>query len=148
MKNSDNFSKGFYRPKNPHKYIGDITQIVYRSSWELRFNEILDSNPNVIHWTSEQVVVPYIKPTDGRVHKYYVDYFVEYIDRNNEVQRDLIEIKPLKQVLQPKHKRMTKTAMYENHVHKINSAKWQAAKAYAEKRGWKFRIMTERSIFL
>ena len=34
--------KGFFKPKNPQKYNGDPTNIIYRSRWELKFMMYLE----------------------------------------------------------------------------------------------------------
>ena len=72
------FKQGYYTPKNPDKYVGDITKIRYMSSWELELHKFFDGNPNVIRWASEEIAIPYYKPTDGRIHKYYPDYWVNF----------------------------------------------------------------------
>ena len=146
QKHKGQFRQGVYTPKHPHKYRGDVSNVVYRSSWELRFCEFCDNNPNMISWSSEEVVVPYIKPTTGRVHKYYVDFFVEYVNKAGEVVTEIVEIKPSNQT-SPSTARRAKTRVYENMVYDVNNAKWKAAQMYAAERGWKFRIITELALF-
>jgi hypothetical protein len=41
--------------------------IVYRSLWERKFMVFCDRNANVMEWGSEEVVIPYRSPLDGRV---------------------------------------------------------------------------------
>ena len=48
------YKQGFYYPKNPNKYVGDVDNIVYRSSWELRVFKWMDDNPSVLEWASEE----------------------------------------------------------------------------------------------
>ena len=67
---------GRFRPKNPSKYKGDPTKIIYRSMWEFKFFRYVDIHPDVIWWQSEEVVVPYMSPIDGRRHRYYPDVIV------------------------------------------------------------------------
>ena len=43
--------KGKYKPINPNKYQGDPTNIVYRSSWELKFIKTKDET--IEHWLIE-----------------------------------------------------------------------------------------------
>lgn len=136
------FVQGYYHPKHPEKYIGDLNKIIFRSSWELKFNQFLDSNPNVINWGSESVAIPYIKPTDQRVHKYYPDYFVVYKDKNGIEHREMIEIKPLKQA------KLSKRAnLYEQVTYAINVAKWESAKRWCDQHGITFRVVTEKELF-
>jgi len=51
--------KGRYKVKNPAKYKGDPTRVIYRSSLELKFMNFLDTHSDIIEWNSEEVVVPY-----------------------------------------------------------------------------------------
>jgi hypothetical protein len=44
--------KGKFKPKNPQKYKGNVTNIIYRSSWELRLMSYLDNHKNIISWGS------------------------------------------------------------------------------------------------
>jgi hypothetical protein len=48
--------KGFFKPKNPKKYRGDPTNIIYRSGWELKLMLYLDDHKEVVSWGSEEVV--------------------------------------------------------------------------------------------
>lgn len=112
------------------------------SSYELEMHKFLDNNERVLRWGSEEIAIPYIKPTDGKLHKYYVDYFVEYINKDGEIVRELIEIKPFKETHKPR-----KQNLREQITFAINVAKWQAATIFAKQNGWKFRIVTEKSIF-
>ena len=53
--------KGKFHPKNPGKYRGNTSNIIYRSMWELRFMRYLDSHPHVIEWASEEIIIPYYR---------------------------------------------------------------------------------------
>lgn len=140
--------KGRYRPRHPEKYVGDINKIIYRSSWEESCMTFLDNNTRVIQWGSEIIAIPYRKPTTGRIHKYYPDFWVKYLDENDIVQQELLEVKPSKETRQPttvgKNK---KTQLYEALSWSINTAKWKAAQLFCDKYGIKFRMVTEREIF-
>ena len=57
---------GKFKPKNYKKYKGNPTKIFYRSLWERRFMVYADSNPNIIEWGSEEIVIPYISPLDRK----------------------------------------------------------------------------------
>ena len=65
--------KGMFKPKNPQKYRGDPTNIIYRSSFELKLMVYLDQHPEVISWGSEEIIIPYKSPIDNRYHRYFVD---------------------------------------------------------------------------
>ena len=86
--------KGKFKTKNPAKYKGDITNIVYRSLWELRFMKWCDLNSSVLEWGSETIIVPYISPLDRKVHRYFVDFYIKVKNKNGEIQKYLVEIKP------------------------------------------------------
>ena len=139
------FTQGYYTLKHPEKYIGDPSKVRYMSSWELEMHRFLDNNTSVLKWGSEEIVIPYIKPTTGQVHKYYPDYWVEYVNKNGEIIREIIEVKPLTQTRQPRAN--SKHALYEQVQFAINVAKWKAAEAFCKQHDIKFRIVTERSIF-
>lgn len=140
------WAQGTYTPKHPEKYIGDLSKLIYKSSWELTCFRFFDNNLNVIRWGYEPLAIPYLKPTDNRVHKYHPDFFVEYIDRNNEVIREVIEVKPKNQATMSTAKRH-KTRLQENLTYAINVAKWTAAKRWCEERNIGFRVVVEDEIF-
>ena len=142
------FKQGYYKPKHPEKYIGNPNKIRFMSSWELDFNKFLDNNQRILAWSSENIHVPYLKPTTGKVHKYLVDYYVKYVTKHGELVEELIEIKPDKQTRAPtKQGKSRKTQVYEQVTYAVNIAKWKAAAKFAKDKGWKFRILTERSLF-
>jgi hypothetical protein len=68
-------------------------------------------------------------------------------DEGKEVVK-MVEIKPYKETLPPnyKNRKNKKTLLYEHNTWTVNSAKWQAAKEYCNKRGWEFIIMTEKEL--
>ena len=71
------YHKGRYIPHNKQKYIGDITNIIYRSSWERRFMKYCDTNSSIIEWSSEELYVPYVSPIDNKYHRYYPDFIIK-----------------------------------------------------------------------
>ena len=91
--------QGRFKPKNPSKYMGDPTNIIYRSGWELKLMSFLDVQDNVIRWSSEEVVIPYRSPIDGKRHRYFPDFYVEQINTNNKIDKILIEVKPITMTL-------------------------------------------------
>ena len=140
------FIQGYYTPKNPQKYVGDITKIRYMSSWEHSVHRFLDNNTRVLRWSSEEIVIPYIKPTDGRVHKYYPDYWVEYVNADGEILQEILEVKPAQQT-KPTKSRNPKHRLYEQVTFAVNTAKWEQAILWCKQRNMKFRLITENSIF-
>jgi hypothetical protein len=135
--------KGKYKPSYPKKYKGDPTNIIYRSLWERKFMVYCDKNENVLEWSSEEIALPYKSPLDNRIHRYFPDFYIK-VKEGNKIQKYLVEIKPKKQVREPKvPKRKTKGYIYEVKEYVKNQAKWKSAQEFCEDRQWKFKIMTE-----
>lgn len=144
----NNFRQGYFTPKHPEKYNGDLKKIRYMSSWELSFHQFLDNNPNILQWSSEPFSIPYIKPTDGRVHRYYPDYWVEYRNKDGDVIHEVIEVKPESQTKPPARRgKRKKTHITEQLMYAINIAKWSSAQAFCNKHNLKFRIVTEQHLY-
>jgi hypothetical protein len=140
-------TQGFFKPKNPQKYKGDPTNIVYRSSWELKLMLYLDSKKEVISWASEEIIIPYRSPIDGKIHRYFPDFIVTKINSNGKKETVLIEVKPQKQTIPPEPKgKINKRYLTEVANWGKNEAKWKAAKEYCEDRGWTFHIFTEKEL--
>jgi ABC-type phosphate transport system substrate-binding protein len=141
--------RGIYNPVNPQKYVGDITKIVYRSSYELRFMKWCDLNRNVLQWGSEEVVIPYVSPVDNKTHRYFVDFFIKVKNREGEIKKYLIEVKPFKYTQEPlPPKRKTKQFISEVMQWGVNTAKWNAARKVAKSMGWEFMLITEKDLGL
>lgn len=142
------YYKGKYKPHNPKKYLGDSTNIVYRSSWEKKFMIYCDTNPQILEWGSEEFFIPYRSPLDRRIHRYFPDFFIKYKDKDGNIQKSVIEIKPYNQCIPPTQpKRKTKAYMNKVKTFVINEAKWTAAKEFCENQGLKFQILTEKELF-
>jgi len=139
--------KGKFRPSKPKKYKGDPTNIVYRSLWELKFMRYCDSNTNIVKWSSEEIVIPYKSPIDNRFHRYFPDFYLKYKDNTGKIIEKVVEIKPAKQVQEPKvQKRKTKKYVTEVVTYAKNQAKWMAAEEFCKDRKWKFQILTEKEL--
>lgn len=142
-----------YTLRNPHKYMGDADNVIFRSTWERDAFKFCDNNKNILLWGSEEIIIPYMKPVFGpggqlttKLANYYPDLYVEYVNRKGDVVKELIEIKPKKQT-QASRARKYATNFFENMTYAINMAKWDAAIRYCEPRGIKFCLMTEDSLF-
>lgn len=140
--------KGKFNPLNPEKYIGDPTNIIYRSGWEFHLMRYLDKHPHVIKWASEEVIIPYRSPIDGKIHRYFPDFYVEQINKDRKKQKILIEVKPKYQTMPPavqntKRNKPTKRYLNEVKTWGVNKAKWDAAEEYCKDKGWTFQIMHE-----
>jgi len=139
--------KGYYRISNPKKYRGDLQEVIYRSSWELRFMKYCDFNDAVVEWGSETIIIPYRSPVDNRVHRYFVDFYVKIKDSSGKITKYLIEIKPEKFTKPPEiPKRKTKRFIEEVFNYGTNQAKWKAAGEFCQDRGMKFLVLTEKDL--
>jgi len=141
------FYQGFFRPRNPQKYKGDPQNIIYRSSWELKFYLECDKRDDIIEWSSEEIIIPYVSPKDNKVHRYFPDAVIKVRDKDGKIITIMIEIKPLAQTSPPvKKKGVTKGFINEVLTYAVNEAKWEQAQKYCDKKGWKFQIMTEKEL--
>ena len=134
---------GFYKPVNPGKYRGNPTNIVYRSLWERKFMVFCDNNPSIVEWGSEEIIIPYRAP-DGKVRRYFPDFYIKVKEKTGKLTKYIIEIKPKKQTKPPNEKNK-KTAAYRNAAltYAKNQTKWSAAREYCEDRQMNFLILTE-----
>ncbi len=136
--------RGKFRPKNPQKYAGDPTSIVYRSSLELKVMRKFDTNESVIRWASEELVVPYYNPVKQRPARYFPDFVVQRKDGKTM----MVEVKPAKESSPPVHKKGKKrqSIITEELTWATNKAKWEAAREFCRRNGWEFVILTEKDI--
>ena len=135
--------KGKFKPINPNKYAGDVKNIIFRSLWERRFMKYCDTNRNVIAWNSEEVVIPYKSPIDGKYHRYYPDFLIRIKSSDDTKKTILIEVKPKKETRPPKKRKKTVRYLQEVKTWGVNEAKWKAAEEYCKDRKWEFKILTE-----
>ena len=88
---------GRFIPKNPQKYVGDPKNIIYRSSWECKVMSWLDKNNDILSWASEELIVPYVSPVDGKWHRYFPDFLVKVRTKDGKTKTMMLEVKPKKQ---------------------------------------------------
>jgi hypothetical protein len=140
--------KGKFQPRNPQKYLGDPTNIVYRSRWELKFMGWLDNHSGVLQWGSEELIIPYRSPIDNKIHRYFPDFIIKKKTQDGKVDTVIVEIKPSAQTKPPTVQTGKPNKRYINEVATwgINSSKWNAANNYCKDRGWKFEIITEHEL--
>lgn len=144
--------QGYFTPKNPQKYKGDPSKVVYRSSWELKFLQYCDSNESVIEYAAEPLGIPYINPVLKKECTYWIDCYMSTRASDGSITQWLIEVKPNKYLTPPEPPKILtekKTLNYVRHAkaYIINTAKFNAAKIYAEKRMMRFGIITENFLF-
>ena len=139
--------KSKFKPSFPQKYQGDANNIICRSSWERKFCNYCDTNPNILKWASEEFSIPYVSPVDNRVHRYYPDFLIEVRETSGKIKKYVVEVKPLKQTQPPKQgKRVTKSFLYEAKTYAVNQAKWKAATEFCLDNGVEFKIITEKEL--
>jgi len=155
LKPSGDWKSGKYIPINPEKYIGDINNIIYRSSWERKFCQYCDLKKEILKWSSEPASVKYWSPIDKKEHEYHIDFYIKV--QKEEIQEDwFIEIKPEGQYALDKKPEEIKGPLTEKKVRAYNErmrvwitnrAKMEAAKRYAESIGYKFGAVDENFLF-
>jgi hypothetical protein len=136
------YANGVYQLLNPAKYVGKKAPH-YRSSWEHAVMRMCDSNPSITQWANEAIHINYKNPFTNKNTIYVPDFFVVYVDANNQQHAELWEIKPQKEtsLQEAGNSRRAQAAAI------LNMCKWQAAKAYCESQRLKFRIITENDLF-
>ena len=85
---------GTYKPVNPKKYRGNPNQVIYRSLWERKLMVYCDHNEAVLEWGSEEVIIPYLSPWDGRLHRYFPDFYMKVRQSDETIKKFIIEVKP------------------------------------------------------
>jgi len=102
-----------------------------------------DTNISIQKWASEAIQIPYKDPLTGRQTVYVPDFFIQYVDKNNTMHVELIEVKPASQsILERVGKNKYNQAQYVK-----NQAKWAAANIWCKQQGIKFRILNENDMF-
>lgn len=131
---------GKFVPKNPNKYRGDSTNIIYRSLWEFKLMKYLDDHKQIEKWSSEEFCIPYRSPIDRKMHRYFPDFWVQ--KENGE--QMVIEVKPKQHLLPPKKpKRQTVKYLREMKTFAVNQRKFEVAAEYCKNKGMKWMIMTQ-----
>ena len=124
--------KGRYTPTKPQKYKGDSRNIVYRSLWERKFMVYCDTSSAVI------------EPKDGRMHRYFPDFYIKVKQADGQIKKMIIEVKPKVQCKPPKEpKRKNRRWMNAVMTYGVNDAKWRYATDWCANNGMEFKILTE-----
>lgn len=135
------FSQGIYEIMHKDKYVGGNLP-KYRSGWELAFMRMCDEHPNVLKWASENIKIPYRHPFTGKYRNYVPDFMIQYIDQNNKMHVELIEIKPSDQTTME-----NATTVRQKEQVAINAEKWRAAHEWCKRKGIRFKVINENQIF-
>lgn len=136
------YVQGRYTPTNPGKFEGDLANIIFRSSWELRCLQYFDGNPAITKVMSEEIQIPYWNPVKRRPANYFPDFYIELTDKHGNIRRELIEVKPHAQIVEQRNE-----STYAKLTRAVNHAKWEAASKWCQARGVNFRILSEKQIF-
>jgi hypothetical protein len=103
-----------------------------------------DNNDKIIEWGSEEIIIPYLSPWDGKMHRYFPDFYIKVQQSDGKLKKFIIEVKPKRQTRPPKPvMRKTKKFIKEVKTFGINEAKWKYAKAWCEHNNMEFKILTE-----
>lgn len=139
---------GTFTPLNPQKYVGNIEDIIFRSSYELAAFKFCDSEPAILKWNAEEEIIKYISPKDNKPHRYMMDLKIWTKNVKTGVEQiTLVEIKPEIQTRPPrKGNKKQDTYIRECATWSINSAKWEATRQMCKSRGWNFIHWTEEHL--
>lgn len=154
-----NNKRGWYKLLNPHKFIApkddhmksfneSTGEVEYKSKLELTALKYADFNKHIKKWSVEPFAIKYIKPTDGKLHRYYIDLFLEFKTGD----KFLVEIKSKGETKPPRKpsKKTDKAIMnYQKalQTYAVNTAKWKAAEEFAKVNKMKFIILSEDELY-
>lgn len=163
------YKQSQFIPQNIEKVLGD-PRILCRSSWELKFADWCDRNPQIVKWGSECIAISYKDPTsvdldeahkynlditnpiNWKVKNYYPDFYLEMIDNDGNSKKFLIEIKPYDQTQPPKpvneNAKLKDIRNFNNSAKTflMNDAKWKAAREWCRLHQIEFVIFTEEQL--
>jgi hypothetical protein len=101
-----------------------------------------DNHPAVVAWTSEYPI-PYYSQVDGRMRRYFVDFFVKIRGQDGREKTLMVEVKPEEQTKAPIRPRRSDPKRMQRYLaecetYQVNSDKWEAAREFAKKKGFEF----------
>ena len=148
--------KGWYKILNNDKFIKPIDEhmqsyknghIYYRSSLELKAFRYADFNKHIVKFSIEPYAIKYLKPSDGKIHRYYIDLFLVFSTGD----KFMVEIKPKSETIEPKKPKSKTTKSLLRYQQAmltfvINQAKWQAARVFAEANDMRFVVLTDEDL--
>jgi hypothetical protein len=108
-----NWTQGVYKSEKSRKLHN------FKSSWELKLYQFLDSINSVKMWESECIKIPYVY--QNRIKNYLPDVLI-----NNKL---LVEVKPISQINWP-----------------INKAKRIYAQKFCINKGWDYLLLTKENM--
>lgn len=138
---SSSWHQGIFEPINKNKCM-NAKPIRYMSGWERRIMQILDTNPCVIRWSSENIPIPYYHPIKKKECIYLPDLYVEIKDAKGIVHKYMYEVKPAKEAFTSRAK-----TRYDKISLLVNMFKWKEAQKFCKRYGITFKILTEEQLF-
>jgi hypothetical protein len=135
------FKQGYINPNSCKKLYESQKNkpIIYRSSYERKFIEYLESSNIVESWGSECIEIKYIDKFDNTQHTYFPDYVANI---NGVVH--IFEVKPYNQCIPPDNNLPKDGYAWRTYIKNIS--KWEATKKFCNTNGLKFKIITEKTI--
>jgi len=102
-------------------------------------------NDKILEWGSEEIIIPYISPWDGKMHRYFPDFYMKVKQVDGSTKKFIVEVKPKYQCVSPttNPKRRTKRWLNEVKTYTINQAKWKYANEFCELNDMEFKVFTE-----
>jgi len=160
------YNRGTFIPKNVDKcfnYNGlypDAKPITFRSSWEKILCNFCDMQENVLAYGSEILELPYYSELDNKMHRYVTDFVMVTKSRDGSIKKWVIEVKPENQAARldengnlimpkpPKKPTQRRLASWQERCNVIrrNNEKWSAAKDFCYKKGYIFKVITEKEL--
>ena len=104
-----------------------------------------DNTDAILEWGSEEIIIPYRSPWDGRIHRYFPDFYIKVRQSNGGTKKFIIEVKPKYQTKPPVRNPKRKTKKWYKDVENwgVNSAKWKSATEFCKDQNMEFKILTE-----
>jgi len=118
-----------------------------KSAMKQAFEKFLKSNDTILEWSSGKIAIPYTKPTDGKVHDFFPDFYFRYLDKDGTERKVIAQIEHEADTVEPDRKSEGKSALDKKLRYAINVAKWRTAVAFCNENGFEFRILTEKMLF-
>lgn len=150
--------KGWYKIINTNKFIKPLDEymestkfsdnnlyVQYKSKLERIAFHYADINPKIKYFSVEPFHIPYVKPIDNKVHRYFIDMYIEFVTGD----KFLVEVKSSSETRQPEKPKNKKGILrYKEAVQTflVNTAKWKSATEFAKTKGMKFIILTENEL--
>ena len=104
-----------------------------------------DNTDAILEWGSEEIIIPYRSPWDGKIHRYFPDFYIKVRQSNGAIKKFIIEVKPKYQTKPPVRNPKRKTKKWYKDVENwgVNSAKWKSATEFCKDQNMEFKILTE-----